>query len=136
MNRKEAREAAWKAMIENFPPLQPEQLEEELSPEIFAGKHCTLTEAILWAAETVGFDVNPEGALGPSAWNLRRWARSGDKAMTTIFTKILPKMIPIRSPLEGEGTVEEGCLEQDQNLHQLIEEARNKIQGKAGSAVS
>ena len=136
MKRKEAREAAWIAMFKRFPPLEPEQAEEEFSPEIFTGKHCTLAEAILWAGETVGFDVNPEDAPGPSAWNLRQWVRSGDKAMTAFFTKILPKMMPIRSSLEGEGTEERDSLEQDHNLHRLIEEARNKIHGEAGAAVS
>ena len=56
--------------------------------------------------------------------------------MTTFFTKILPKMMPIRSSQEGEGTEERDSLEQDQNLHQLIEEARKRFHGEAGAAVS
>ena len=56
--------------------------------------------------------------------------------MTTFFTKILPKLMPTRSSLEGEGTEEGDSLGQDQNLHQLIEEARKRFHGEAGSALT
>jgi hypothetical protein len=108
MNRSDAGDAAWEAMVEKYPPLTVPEVESPALPSV--DRDIETIEAVLaltesrtpnivadveWVYATVGDEaVEPNGVPNLGAWGMWRWARSN---RNEFFEGLWPKAAAVKS---------------------------------------
>jgi len=124
--RAQAREGAWEAMLEAFPPPEPDS-ESDISfvvPPEWDSRSSSedYVPAILWTLNNLdNEEVQPAGAPGPGAWSMLTWAKQYRNAF---FEKVLPRALTVKPKDPGAGKAEQdwGPRPSDEEVRALLEE--------------
>lgn len=94
MSRKEAQQAAWEAMEQQFPPLEVESVSDEPGAypvdliETGALGSSDFHDDAKWVYQHIAVaDVKPEDAPTPGAWALLKWAKRNEDRF---FEQVMP----------------------------------------------
>jgi hypothetical protein len=122
-NRKEARQAAWEAMEQRFPPLEVEPVvgEEGAYPtdliEVGAIGSSDFHGDADWVYQHIAVAVvKPEDAPTPGAWALFKWAKRNEDRF---FEHVMPKAIASNKspdPFSDEGDQADPSIGELQNM--------------------
>ena len=75
---------------------------------LFDGKDAPPLVAIQWAVEHVHIIVGPEDAPSKLAYSILIWAQKNPAQMNTLFSTLLPKIVPKTKDEGGDSLTDDG----------------------------
>jgi hypothetical protein len=128
--RTESNEAAWQAMIEQFPPLPSSEVQSpggghavellDIDPDSYDGQSGCAGD-MAWVYQNLSVkSAAPHQAPSSGAWGLLQWARRNTDKFFPLWAKMMPQQA---------GQYPESWRVADEHIHRNIDRMRSALKG-------